>query len=91
MGFGERITEMLEIPGETMFKLPSLQWTGRDRLYVQNHRGILDYTPQWLVIDTVEGSYKVSGQDLRLEMLSKEALLLRGAIVSITLQSKVAP
>lgn len=89
MNFSDRVTDILEIPGETMFRLPSLQWTGQDRLYVQNHKGILDYTPGWLVVDTARGSYKISGEDLRLELLSRDSLLLRGEIISITLQKRV--
>ncbi|MDD3243619.1 MAG: YabP/YqfC family sporulation protein [Eubacteriales bacterium] len=90
MNLGRKVSEALEIPGDAMFGLPSLQWTGQDRLVVQNHRGIVDYTPQSIVIDTRQGQYRVGGEGLYLEMLSREMLVLRGEISAISLYRRDA-
>ena len=85
MSFAQRLGKVLEIPGEAMFALPTVQWTGEDTLVVQNHLGIADYTPAAVVIDTRCGQYRVQGEELYLELFSREMLVLRGNIGGITL------
>lgn len=53
---------------------------GNERLLVEQHRGILAYGTERIVIGASFGSLSVEGENLRLCCMSREQLVIRGRI-----------
>ena len=51
--------------------------------YIENHRGILEYSPQRVRIAALPGELTVSGDALELAAMNAGELLLRGKIQSV--------
>ena len=58
---------------------------GSHRLLVENHTGILELTPERVVLDTRCGAITVTGRDLALCDARRGALIVRGCIERVAL------
>lgn len=59
---------------------------GNDRLLVEQHRGILSYGTETIRIGATYGLLTVQGQDLRLCCMSRSQLVIRGRILSVSVE-----
>ena len=41
-----QFSEFLEIPGDVMLDLPKIVLVGNIKIFIENHRGILEYTTE---------------------------------------------
>jgi len=44
-----QFSEFLEIPGDVMLDLPKIVLVGNIKIFIENHRGILEYTTEKVV------------------------------------------
>jgi sporulation protein YqfC len=79
------IVDFIDIPRDTLFSLPALHLTSDRRLYIENHRGVQNYSAEKLVINTKIGFIEITGKSLELKEFSKDSLLVVGSIRSILL------
>ncbi|MCI6937092.1 MAG: YabP/YqfC family sporulation protein [Clostridiales bacterium] len=89
MGKAYRIMEMLadraELETEPMPVQPIIEVAGDRRLLVENHRGVSAYSTEKILINVGFGTVCVCGWDLQLIRMTKEQLVIRGRIDSISL------
>ena len=89
MGKAYRIMEMLadraELETEPMPVQPIIEVAGDRRLLVENHRGVSAYSTEKILINVGFGTVCVCGFGLRLIRMTKEQLVIRGRIDSISL------
>ena len=50
-----RFSEILEIPGDVALDLPKIILVGNIQLFIENHRGILEYSPDGVRVSVGEG------------------------------------
>lgn len=81
----ERTTRMLDLPGEVA-GLPRVELTGRHELRMTNHRGILAYGREEILVSGGRLVVKVRGEGLELKAMTAEELLLTGDILSVELE-----
>ena len=81
----ERASARLSLPGEALAGLPKVEITGRGRLTVENHRGLLEYTRERIEINGGRIMITVRGDSLSIRAMSAEALLIEGVVVSVEL------
>ena len=67
------------LPGQFLLEL-----LGRERVLIENHQGVQEYGGEKICIKASFGSVAVCGNDLRLSCLSKERLVIVGAVAQIT-------
>lgn len=79
----ERTMDKLELPGEVLADLPRVSMTGSSRLLVENHKGLMDYGEEMILIAGGRITVKVLGEQLELCAMTTEALLIRGEIFQI--------
>ncbi|QYK68442.1 MULTISPECIES: sporulation protein YqfC [Paenibacillus] len=79
-------SETLELPQDILFDLPRLTLIGSRQLYVENHRGVVDFTPNQLVLALEKGMLRVSGHDLVITSILPEQVSVEGHITDIQME-----
>ncbi len=76
----QTIIESLELPQDLFEGMPNIFLTGNRKLYISNHRGILAYEKDEIIILAKAVQVKVQGEELVIESFSKDELVIRGYI-----------
>lgn len=79
----QELTERLELPQEALLGVAKLTVTGGRRALVENHRGVLEYGEERIVVSVGRGKLTVSGGGLGIEAMNRRELLIRGRIQSV--------
>lgn len=82
----EKISELAGVPKETLMDLTKLSFAENRELYVENHKGILEYSDELLRIKTACSIIKICGADFRISYINKFDLLVEGVFYSITFE-----
>ena len=61
---------------------------GKDRVLVEQHRGIVSYGTECIRIGTTYGFLVVEGTQLRLCCMSRSQLVIRGSIQSLRMEAE---
>jgi sporulation protein YqfC len=81
--FNKAVADFLEIPRDLVLDIPKLTLVGRNELYLENHRGIIQYNPLLLRINLSRGFLEIEGQELEIRTLMPEELYITGEIKSV--------
>lgn len=87
----QRLTEGLDLPGESMPGLPLVEIAGERRLLVENHGGICQYGPEQICIRVKYGIVGVQGRSLEISRMTKDQLIISGRIECVTLNRRGKP
>lgn len=79
----ESISEILELPKDIMLDLPRTTMIGNLQLYIENHKGIVEYTKSKVRINTKKGMMKITGENLYIKTIITEEIILCGKIENI--------
>ncbi len=79
-GLRERLVSLLELPGDAVLDVPRAVLIGNMELVVENHRGLVEYRPDRVVLRLPEGKMTIDGEDLRIGFLSPDQAVLLGRI-----------
>lgn len=77
------LADFLEIPRDLVLDIPKLTLIGRNELYLENHRGIIEYTLNRMRINLSRGFLEIEGEDLEIKALMPEELSITGYIRAI--------
>ena len=77
------MAELLEIPGDLVLDLPRLTITGRNELYLVNHKGIIEYSTVRMRINLSRGFLEIDGKNLEIQALMPDEMRVLGDISSI--------
>ncbi len=77
------MTDFLEIPRDLIFDLPKLTIIGKTEIYLENHRGIIEYSLTRIRIGLSRGFLQIEGQDLEIKALMPDEMSLSGEVHSI--------
>jgi len=81
----ERTALLFDIPGQAM-GLPRAEVVGRSELRMENHRGILAYGREEILISGGSLLIRVRGRDLELKAMRLGELYIVGTIVAVELE-----
>lgn len=84
-GLLERTAQLFDIPGEAA-GLPRVELVGRHELRMSNHRGILAYGTEEILVSGGRLLVKVKGEGLELGAMTGEELFITGTILSVELE-----
>lgn len=79
------LAQKLDLPIEALGGC-CLQLMGKERLLVEGHRGLIDYSPEDMILLWGTEKLHISGSCLSLEAMSEAELLISGRILSIGLE-----
>ncbi|QGT99988.1 hypothetical protein SYNTR_1395 [Candidatus Syntrophocurvum alkaliphilum] len=77
------MADFLEIPKDLVLDLPKLTVIGRDELYIENHRGIIEYSVNKLRINLSRGYLEIEGENLEIKALMPEEMSILGRVRAI--------
>lgn len=81
--FSKAMADFLEIPKDLVMDIPKVTVIGRNELYLENHRGIIEYSLTRVRINLSRGFIEIEGQNLEIKALLPEELSLYGDIKSV--------
>jgi len=76
----EKIAENLELPKEIVLNVPKVILLGNKSLIIQNYKGILEYEPDRIKINTTSGMLRICGEKLLIKEISIEDIAVEGGI-----------
>ena len=79
----DKTAESLGLPKETVMDITKLSFAENRELYVENHKGLTEYTGEVIKIRTKSGIIKIKGADFLISHISKYDLLIEGVFSDI--------
>ena len=84
----EFLADLAELETEPMPAQPIVEIAGDHRVLVENHRGVSAYSAERILINVSFGTVCICGCGLRLIRMTKEQLVIRGRIDTVSLQRR---
>ena len=81
-----RLTQGLEMAGETLPGMTVAELAGDRRVRVEGHRGVTEYDPGRVTVKVSWGALSVTGAGLELRQMSREQLVICGRIDTVELR-----
>ncbi|MGM9520959.1 MAG: YabP/YqfC family sporulation protein [Oscillospiraceae bacterium] len=81
-GILEKTAEIFDLPGEAAAGLPRITITGTGRAHVENHRGLLEYSDQQIVVNAGSMMIRIKGEKLNIAAMSDMELVVTGKIAA---------
>ena len=82
------LLDRLDLPGETLPGQVIVEIAGENRVLIEQHRGIREYTRERISVCVRYGMLEICGQGLELRSMSREQLIICGQIDSVTLRRR---
>ncbi|NLP46215.1 MAG: sporulation protein YqfC [Epulopiscium sp.] len=79
----KKMTDWFEFPKEVIMDLPVISLIGREELFLENYKGMIEYNDEQMRISTTCGILKVVGRNLHLKVMTTENIIITGTILSI--------
>lgn len=80
-----RLTEDLDLPGESLPGQPLIELAGDRRLLMEHHRGVTRYSLEEICVKVAYGQVQIRGCGLELSRMTAGQLVISGRIDSVTL------
>ncbi len=78
-----RLAAILEIPQDIVLDLPRITMLGNQQVLIENHKGIIEYTPLLVRVSLNRGELVIIGQNISLGSLQSEQILVEGTITQL--------
>ncbi len=82
----QRLAATLEMPKDVIMDLPRVTVLGDLQVTVENHRGVVHYSPERVLVGMNKGRILITGQDLVIGVIHEEELTVTGLLDAITFQ-----
>lgn len=79
----ELLVESLKLPKDMMMGAFMLSMTGNREAFIENYRGILEYTNTCILLQTKTGQVRFEGSGLVIEYYTNEDMKICGCISSV--------
>jgi len=76
----QNLADLLELPREIVLNLPRLTVIGNLQCYLENHRGVIEYSAEKIRLSVNGGEVMISGSDLVIRYLGSEEIAIDGTI-----------
>ncbi|WP_078552777.1 sporulation protein YqfC [Bacillus alkalicellulosilyticus] len=74
------ITEGMDLPADVLMDLPRITMIGQLHIYIENHRGVLQFSNEELRLLLSQGQLLIKGEQFVIKTILPEELLLEGKI-----------
>ena len=84
----QRIAEAADLHGEVLPGMPLVELAGENRVLIECHGGVTEYSPQRICVRVKFGTVSVCGCSLELAVMTKEKLVISGRIDAVHLNRR---
>ncbi len=81
--FRENIAEKWGLPKDVICDLPRVSLSGDKEIFIENHKGILEYTSKSVRIKMHDGLMNIKGEKLRICEMQTDRLLVTGDFLGV--------
>ncbi|MFS1513524.1 sporulation protein YqfC [Chengkuizengella sp. SCS-71B] len=74
---------VLDLPKDVIFDLPRITMIGNMQLYVENHKGVIQFSSEKLTLQLDVGKLEIIGKDLVIRAILSEEVFIEGVIVDV--------
>lgn len=78
--FKNRISDAVSIPKDVILGVPIVRMIGQEEFYIENYRGILEYTDTVIRIQTKIGQIHLSGKRMEILYYTNDEMKVVGRI-----------
>jgi sporulation protein YqfC len=86
--FKKQFAELFGLPAEIVLDLPLFMIVGRDKLFLENHKGVTLYQSDLIKIRIKAGYFIIKGKDLFIDEIMSENLRISGKILSLSFEER---
>ena len=79
----ESLSNQLRLPSDMLAGAPIINAIGRNELYIENYKGILEYNSTFIRILTKIGRVNIEGKNLNIVYFTNDEMKITGMIYSI--------
>ncbi len=79
----ENFAEKWGLPKDVICDLPRVSLSGDKEIFIENHKGILEYTSKSVRIKMHDGLMNIKGEKLRIREMQTDRLLLTGDFLGV--------
>jgi sporulation protein YqfC len=83
MKIRETISDALELPKDTFLNLPRIILTGNREVYIENYKGIIEYTDTLMRLNTGARLLKITGSGLGIVSIGADDIIVGGEISTV--------
>ena len=91
MGSRNNFWDQLDLPGETLPGQVVIEITGENRVLIEHHGGVREYSRGRIGVNVKYGIVQVCGSCLELRYMTKEQLVISGKIDCVQLMRRECP
>jgi sporulation protein YqfC len=81
----KQVSDFLEIPNDVILDLPKIVLMGNLQVFIENHRGVMEYTSEVVKVIVGDGEVEIKGEDLSLRNMTADEIIVEGKIKNIKL------
>lgn len=85
MKFVQSLKNAVDLPDEPTPGQPLIEIIGQERVLIEHHGGVVNYTHEMIGVRVKYGSILISGNDLTLTKMTRQQLIISGTIESVAL------
>ena len=78
--FKQQVSSLLEIPSDIVLDLPKIIMVGNLQVFIENHKGIVEYSPQLMRVNVGYGEVIITGEELILRNILLDEICIEGKI-----------
>jgi len=79
----EKVSKLLEIPDEVATDRPKITTMGKKEVFVENYKGIIEFTNEIVRINSNHGVITITGQNMKIKEITCDDIIIVGDIGNI--------
>jgi len=78
-----KISDVLDLPKDIVLNVPRIIITGKIAVFIENHKGIIEYCSHSVKINTSMGIVTIKGDDLLIKTIITDEITIEGKVTAI--------
>ena len=78
--FKKQISDILDLTKDEMLNLSRITMTGQLEVFIENHKGIIEYDPKVVRVNTLTGVIAIKGEKLFIKDIIHDEITIEGLI-----------
>lgn len=77
-GIREAAADAWGLPKDVIMNMPKLSVGGNREIYIENYKGVLEYTPEEIRLSTKIGVVRIQGKNLKIDRIRLRDIFISG-------------